>query len=943
MSWSGMSPTSATHTTTPPRYRPWWHAATIPGKIVCDLCPRACALGEGDRGFCFVRQNVGGQVVSTTYGRSTGFVADPVEKKPLNHFFPGTSVLSFGTAGCNLGCKFCQNWSISKSRDIDRVAEAAAPEQIAEAAARLGCRSVAFTYNDPIIWAEYAIDTATACRERGIKAVAVTSGYISPAARAEFFAPMDAANVDLKGFNERFYWRLTSGHLGPVLDTLRWLVHESKVWVEITNLIIPRANDDLEELEALCHFVRDELNPDVPLHFTAFHPDFRLNDRGPTPAETLITAHDIARRVGLKYVYTGNVSDWRRQSTYCGACGELVIERDGYRLGRYAIVNGRCGPCGEVIPGHFEEKPGEWGPRRLPVSIGRIAPQADSRRGEPRAPDTAPQDPRLETTEEDRKSHEPRAARQAAPDTPLAEHSAAEPRAAQRPPAAKCTEVRGVPRPVLTEPQRRAIAQAAAAEVAAAVQGQRSRGAGILSEELGALPVEGAFVSLKRAGRLRSCCGFLASDAPLWRALSVAAQRAATEDPRFPPIDRDELLELAMEVWLLWGMEPVAGGGEERVRAVRIGEHGLHVSRGANRGLLLPSVAVDHHLDPRGFLRQICIKAGLPPDAWEDESTHLSLFRGEAIRCQLAEALASPGATVPSDGEDAPQREDGGARGTALPSCDPPRPLWLRPPAVAGQFYPGTAEEVATAIDHLLPPDASPQRLAGAMVPHAGWVYSGRLAAAVLARIAFPARVIVFCPKHRPRGADWAVMPCDGWELPGGTVPSDPDLATRLAAAVGGMKLDAAAHAAEHAIEVQLPLIHRLAPEAKVVGVALHGGEREEIAAAASQLAALVASLPEPPLLIASTDMNHFADDAKTRRKDRLALEAVQALDPAALLATVRREQISMCGVIPTVLVMETLRRLGHLGQCELVGYATSAEVSGDRQRVVGYAGALFN
>ncbi|HIQ23241.1 MAG TPA: AmmeMemoRadiSam system radical SAM enzyme, partial [Planctomycetes bacterium] len=245
----------------------WWHTSQDGRRLVCDLCPRGCALRPGARGFCFVRQNRDGhQIVLTTYGRSTGFCIDPIEKKPLNHFYPGTAVLSFGTAGCNLGCKFCQNWSISKSREVERLSERADPDTVAEAARQLGCRSVAFTYNDPIIWAEYAIDAARACHAVGVKTVAVTSGYITPLAREPFFEVMDAANVDLKGFSEDFYWRLASGHLEPVLDTLEWLVRHTDVWVEVTNLVIPGENDSPGELRRMCDWIVRQLGPDVPVH-----------------------------------------------------------------------------------------------------------------------------------------------------------------------------------------------------------------------------------------------------------------------------------------------------------------------------------------------------------------------------------------------------------------------------------------------------------------------------------------------------------------------------------------------------------------------------------------------------------------------------------------------------------------------------------------------------
>jgi len=347
----------------------WWHRHEDGRRIVCDLCPRECVLEPGARGFCFVRQHQDGQLVTTTYGRSSGFCIDPIEKKPLNHFYPGSAVLSFGTAGCNLGCKFCQNWSISKARQVDALGETALPEQIAQTAQQWGCQSVAFTYNEPIIWIEYAIDTAKACRARGIQTVAVTNGYITDHARADFFQWMDAANVDLKGFEEDFYWKYTSGHLQPVLDTLRYLVHQTQVWVEITNLIIPAANDSPELLERMCRWIGEELGPEVPVHFTAFHPDFRMLDRPPTSPATLNMAYETARRVGLRYVYTGNVYDPQRQSTTCPQCGAMVIGRDGYEITRYDVRDGCCAACGGRIAGRFGPSPGQWGGRRQPVQI----------------------------------------------------------------------------------------------------------------------------------------------------------------------------------------------------------------------------------------------------------------------------------------------------------------------------------------------------------------------------------------------------------------------------------------------------------------------------------------------------------------------------------------------------------------------------------------------
>ena len=347
----------------------WW--TMLPdGRMECRLCPRFCKLQEGQRGFCFVRQRTGGGMVLTTYGRSSGFCVDPIEKKPLNHFLPGTSVLSFGTAGCNLGCRFCQNWDISKAREFDRLSDAASPDAIAASAKRLGCHSVAFTYNDPVIFAEYAIEVAQACRAQGIKTVAVTAGYITAEARPEFYRAMDAANVDLKAFTEDFYHRLCYAQLQPVLDTLVYLRRETDVWFEVTTLLIPGENDSRGELDRASDWFAANLGPDVPWHFTAFHPDFKMLDKPRTPPATLARAREIARAKGLKYVYTGNVHDRMGGSTWCPACGALLIERDWYELGAYNLDGNRCRACGCEIAGRFERQPGTWGARRLPVRLG---------------------------------------------------------------------------------------------------------------------------------------------------------------------------------------------------------------------------------------------------------------------------------------------------------------------------------------------------------------------------------------------------------------------------------------------------------------------------------------------------------------------------------------------------------------------------------------------
>ena len=1044
----------------------WWHETGDGRKLACDLCPRGCVLGPEGRGFCFVRQNQDGRMALTTYGRSTGFCIDPIEKKPLNHFYPGTSVLSFGTAGCNLGCKFCQNWSISKSRRVEIMSESAAPEDVARTALEMKCRSVAFTYNDPVVWAEYAMDTAKVCRQLGVKTVAVTAGYITPLAREPFFSLMDAANVDLKGFSEDFYWKLAGGHLAPILDNLRWIARETGVWLEITNLVIPQANDSPDEIARMCDWIVENVGPEVPLHFSAFHPDFRLVDRSATPTSTLAQAWDVARRSGLKYVYTGNVQDRRHQSTYCPGCGRVLIERNGYEIGAHELEDNGCRHCGTRIAGWFEDAPGDWGARRMPVRIA-----AGSR-----------------------------------PDAPIKSEASGDRPMTSPSPAPAQPSGASPERPSLTAEQEDLVFRAAGQRVAMAVQSLPAQRLDDMLGELAGTPVVGAFVSLKRAGQLRSCCGFLGPKVPLHEALDHAAVRAAKDDPRFPPISPAELPYLSVEVWLLWNMQPVAAKGLERIKAVVIGTHGLQIARGGNRGLLLPGVAVEHGLDSEGFLRQVCLKAGLPPDAWKDDGSTLSTFEGYAIHGEMSRAIASlpeassacgptladlaqlaefcrgnliaqaygatpsyylPSAydggvngvvlTVRLPGRDQaadssvlslrpelplqstllnltkaaadslisarvgpaaietsacgvsvlwdpamhgsaaepdlagidPRRravviaaqgrwvavydpsrpakelfEDGLARlGLSEPAggsvysvavmsteprlvasnAPPPQPKgYIRAPAVAGRFYPGRPEEIERTLDDLVPQQRDVGRWAGVLVPHAGWIYSGRLAAQALSRIDMPSRAIVVCPKHHGDGADWAVAPCGSWVIPGRQIESDLELAQLLADSVPELQLDAEAHRHEHAIEVQLAFLARLAPKTRVVGIAIHGGDFQRVSRAAERLAGVLGGLEERPLLVISSDMNHYADDDRTRQLDRMALDAIEALDPARLLETVTKNRITMCGVLPAVLVMETLRRLGSLNRCEVVGYATSAEASGDRSRVVGYAAALF-
>ena len=357
----------------------YWHNLED-GRIQCDVCPRACKLREGQRGVCYVRGREGDEIKLYSYGRSSGFCIDPMEKKPLNHFYPGSSVLSFGTAGCNLACKFCQNWDMSKSREMDTLCASALPEQLAQSAQQLGCSSIAYTYNDPVIFMEYAMDVADACHALGLYSVAVTAGYICPQPRREFYAHMDAANVDLKGFSESFYKKICGGSLAAVLDTLCYLKQETSVWFEVTTLLIPEQNDSPQELQRQCEWHYEHLGADVPLHFSAFHPDWKMMDTPHTQQETLSQARAIALGCGLHYVYTGNVHDPAGSSTYCPACKALLIERDWYVLGQWQLATaagdhrGHCSHCGQLIPGRFAEAPGNWGAKRMPVKIMGFEP-----------------------------------------------------------------------------------------------------------------------------------------------------------------------------------------------------------------------------------------------------------------------------------------------------------------------------------------------------------------------------------------------------------------------------------------------------------------------------------------------------------------------------------------------------------------------------------------
>ncbi|MHB0955351.1 MAG: AmmeMemoRadiSam system radical SAM enzyme [Pirellulaceae bacterium] len=1048
----------------------WWHALEPSGRIHCDLCPRSCSLKPGDRGFCFVRQNIDGEMILTTYGRSTGFCVDPIEKKPLNHFLPGTAVLSFGTAGCNLGCKFCQNWDISKSRAVERASESAEPETIAEAAVQLECHSVAFTYNDPVIWAEYAIDTALACHERGIKTVAVTAGYITSDARREFYEVMDAANVDLKAFSEEFYQHLTSSHLQPVLETLRWLKHETDVWFEITNLIIPQENDSSDEIRRMCDWMLNSIGDEVPVHFTAFHPDFRLRDRASTSLETLLMAYDTAKAQGIKYVYVGNVHDPAHDSTYCPFCETLLIERNWHELGAYHLQGDRCPRCQGQIAGRFLERPGQWGRNRLPVNIAQFAAR------------TTQLSDRSAGPEDSQKCTSPEVIR-------------------------STTEVvrRGLQ---LSELQERQILRAAGEAV---VAGVCQRSAQLTDPSLGGAaqrPVAGAFVTLKRGTQLRACCGFLGSSLPLIEALQNAAHRTACNDTRLPPISPSELPYLHMHVSLLHDFQPITQTGAARAQAVSVGTHGLTIQRGDSGGLLLPSVAAENEWDGETFLRHVCRKAGLPTTAWQDDEAKLQTFEAHLIdgpldpdlwadapqespsrflpedirqlaehcrrnvialvqgatpdyyltscpdanvqgvalsvkfaeqhsettsarlsfrpglplqstlfQCAEAVARSVQSFSLSNDALQALQADvavlyDSAMHGTVadaqLKGLDPHRRALLiierdryawtydrdlspeallrstaekvqvlapatagvyslaadctcrsltvtnvphpqkgpgtRPPAVAGVFYPEEPAALGSLVEALFAGGSAPRAepWSAVLVPHAGLRFSGRIAAEVLKSVEIPSRVIVLAPKHTRLGTPWAVAPHDTWSLPGQGMAADPDWARRLAEAVPGLNLDAAAHKEEHAIEVLLPLLRHVAPHSCVIGITIGDGDLEQCQRFAQHLANVLRKEEPRPLLVISSDLNHYAAEVENRRLDRLAIDALASRDPAHLFRTVREHDISMCGMLPAVIVMQSLRNLGQLTQCREVAYGTSADAGGSADRVVGYVGMLL-
>lgn len=854
----------------------WWHRRD--DQLVCTLCPRECAIHEGQRGFCFVRQNVQNEMVLTTYGRSSGFCIDPIEKKPLNHFLPGTPVLSFGTAGCNLGCKFCQNWDISKAKEFDDRTDFASPEAIAQAALKHGCRSVAFTYNDPVIWAEYAIDTAKACHDVGIKTVAVTAGYISEEARSEFYSVMDAANVDLKAFTPEFYKFVTLSRLEPVLETLRWLKHETNVWFEITNLMIPGENDSPDETARMCDWIVENLGPDVPVHFTAFHPDFRMQDIPNTPPATLIRARKQALSAGILFPYVGNVHDVAGQSTYCPSCESLLIERDWYQLGRYALKGNQCAHCGATIPGVFEDKKGTWGAKRQPIRISDI----------PTVPLSL-----------DRRSR-----RQPPPETSIRTRMSQSP---QQPPASAVTApvATSATRVDFTREEEEVIAAHARAVADAVLNGLPIP---THSGHLAAVPAYGMFVTFRHGEQLRACKGQFGQLMPLGELLNIVTADSATNDPRFVPLFAAELPRLLVEVSLMFNPLPVQAVGEDRSDAIEVGKHGLVISHAKGRGLLLPQVAIEHKWDSRTYLQGVCRKAGLPQDAWKSPDTTLMTFQARLFH-------SAP--TVVANSV-------------------------IRPPARAGQFYPAKPQEMQAQIQQFTRTDVPKASYRAVMLPHAGWIYCGDVMGRTLARVQVPRRVIIVSPKHTPHGAQWSVSDADAWDIPGAQVPVDVELRQRLLELLPAINCEGAAHAQEHGVEVIVPFLHASNPELRILPIVLGSTSYSQTEQFAQALAILCRESSEPVLLVISSDMNHFAAEAENRRLDFLAIDAMKTGNASDLFDVVHHNRISMCGVIPAVTILRSLQFLGTSPQPELVHYDNSSSASGQFDRVVGYAGMVI-
>ncbi len=1005
----------------------------------------------------------------TTYGRSTGFCIDPIEKKPLNHFLPGTATLSFGTAGCNLGCKFCQNWDISKSKQTSILSRIASPEEIVRVAKARGCHSISFTYNDPVIWAEYAIDTAIVAKREGLKTVAVSAGYITPEARGDFFEHIDAVNIDLKAFTESFYRSLALAELGPVLDTLCWLKQETDVWLEITNLVIPGENDSFKEIAEMCQWIEKNLGTEVPLHFSAFHPDYKMRGLPRTPPETLNRARAQAKDAGLEYVYVGNLQDSSRQSTYCPSCASTLIERTRYAVSEFHIKDNCCANCGHQIPGVFEESPGSWGERRELLTIGN-PPSRTPEREQPNPANSQIEHAQVHLSQATDAVRE------------LAEaNRTSQPALPEVPETNPRIEFRGE--------QFSELLHYTHELVVAAIEKRPPRRE--LNEALGSIESFGLFVSIKRGQLLRACRGYWGDPKvrTLRDLLHRSAPAAATLDPRFPSLTASEIPFLSVELSLMYDPAVVQATGMNRANEFKVGTHGVAISHPNGRGLLLPQVGANRNWTAQNLLEQVCRKAGLPADAWLQPETQLLRFRcsivaskphrneikgleilahSEPRMLDILNAIAGFGPQelkLPSQfvqpyeapmgiyledefGEhtayfqqvgsllqllqhgihslkesllrekkelgkivsayflnqpislqasDYPQRHatlasaailgtHGSAKALLLPEAEVPqdkipgifenfglRPAdWLqsdvgllayqayplqpqvaeaqaniftpREAAFAGRFYPQTAENVVENISrlHSLRKGIEASPFHAVLLPHAGWKYCADIIVKTLAHTTPVEQVIVIGPKHTPRGAHWALDSHSAWNLPHASVRTSSTLVQSLLRCAPQLVLDKEAHIDEHATEVLLPFLHEMNPQLEIAAIALGHSSYEELDALSDALLATLASMPQAPLFVISSDMNHYAEEEENRRLDALALDTLEQSDAKALFEVCNEHRISMCGMQAAVVVLRTLEKLFGKTTANLIDYQTSSRVTKDSSRVVGYAGMTF-
>ncbi|NNE90565.1 MAG: AmmeMemoRadiSam system radical SAM enzyme [Verrucomicrobiales bacterium] len=1028
-------------TLSPPKTR-WWHAEPDSDRIICDLCPRECKLGEDQRGFCFVRKNEGGEMRLTTYGRSTGFCIDPIEKKPLNHFLPGTPVLSFGTAGCNLGCKFCQNWDISKSREIEILSAEASPEGIAAAAKSHGCRSIAFTYNDPVIWAEYAIDAARAAHAESIKTVAVTAGYITPEARPDFFEHIDAANVDLKAFTDLFYRKLAFARLDPILETLVWLKNESDTWFELTNLIIPGENDSPDEFHKMCDWVLENLGDEVPVHFTAFHPDFKMRDKPPTPHESLIEARQIALDRGIKFPYVGNVLDRERQSTYCPGCGELIIERDHYAMGTYQIADSRCAHCSKKIAGVFEGDRGDWGRKRLPISIPSMAvkknddPDApafteaeghaltDFARAAVEAAVTGGPKPELNpglaatpcvgVFVSLKRGHQLRACIGNLNENELAPLGGMIDRAA----AGAAVNDRRFPRihplelPLLVVEvsvmhdlqiiEGKGDARAEPIQVGAhGLIISHSQGRGLL------LPQVASERDWDAKTFLNQVCLKAGLPQGFWKKPAATLKTFRGEIfEADPPGGKDLQLELLADQSRSTLIDVVLSGFEKQTREFQVatelirpqptptgillecedGTNSLSMSQGGSlidlvkqgtRNLLndhpdcapLSRLVLLTHpitlspddppkrfgsvvrspilgrlgdrtsflLDGQNTIQSTFQNLGIQPSDWAGTGAELTTFHLFEIPASAASKTNDQGAIdEPTLSDQTPETARAGGDGG------------IREPAVAGKFYPGSSDQMQRELDSFffqVAPETRLKECRGIMLPHAGWKFCGQMIAETVSRTRVPEQVVIISPKHTPLGANWSISGHTTWKLPHESVSVDQEAVSFLSDRVPALKIDTEAHREEHGIEVILPFLLWANPRIKVVPIVLGSAEFDELGPLANALAKWRAVATErdghPPLFVISSDMNHFGTEEENRRLDEMALEPFRKADSRGLFDTCVKNAISMCGLRPAVAILEALNQERHC-DVEITQYDTSATVSGDTNRVVGYAGALL-